>query len=684
MPILSTLSLRAKLAIAVAIPSLITVLMIGYGIAVKWNERAEMVRLGQFAPGVAKISDLVHEFQRERGASAVFLGSKGTQMRAELPQQRQRTNERRQAVTTFMSGLRAFVTDGDYKAAINAAEQAVAALDERRKLVDALAIPAAESNVYFTDAIARLLVVAIEIGKASTRSDLAARISAYVIFMQGKERAGQERATGAAGIAAGKFDLAGYARVLQLGAVQDAFFSMFMAAAVPADREAFRPMQSDKVFAKVIELRAIVTKGGMSGEMNGIDGKQWFDATTARIDMLKTVEDHIATNLIVFATAIQSEATFVLVMLCAAAALALALMAIAVIMVARDIADGIASIMGAMRKLIEGDLTTEIPSYSEKTEMGQMAEGLQVFKKTLVSKKAADETAASEVAGKLARAQKIDVVTREFEVMIGDMVATMSAAAAELESSAKSLSTDADSTLRMSESVAAASHEVSGNVQSVATATEEITASLNEIGRQVQESDRIAHQAVEQAKKTDANFADLSRAASRIGDVIKLITAIAEQTNLLALNATIEAARAGEAGRGFTVVASEVKALAAQTAKATDEIGAQIASMQTATETSVTTIRDIWKTINATSEIASSIAAAVDEQGVATREIAQNVQQVANLSTQVSADIGSVNHVASQTGHASSQVLVSAQGLSERSGRLKAEVDKFLAALRAA
>ncbi len=221
-------------------------------------------------------------------------------------------------------------------------------------------------------------------------------------------------------------------------------------------------------------------------------------------------------------------------------------------------------------------------------------------------------------------------------------------------------------------------------MQSVASATEEITSSVQEIGRQVQEASRISGEAVKQAQKTNSNIIELTNAASRIGDVVKLISAVAEQTNLLALNATIEAARAGDAGRGFAVVASEVKALAAQTSKATEEIRLQIAGIQSATEVSADTIKEIGSTINLISEISSTIASAVEEQNAATQEISRNIQYAAQRSNSLAGNINDVSRGAGETGSASSQVLSSAQSLSVESTRLKSEVDKFLEAMRAA
>jgi len=350
----------------------------------------------------------------------------------------------------------------------------------------------------------------------------------------------------------------------------------------------------------------------------------------------------------------------------------------------RDVSRGIDSIVQPMQKLGDGDLSANVPHQGERTEIGRMADTLQVFKDALIAKKAAEDAASAEAVVKLQRAQRVDDVTSKFEAMVGELVGSLSAASTELEASAGTLTSTADLTQKLSGEAASASQEVSSNVQSVSVACEEITSSVNEIGRQVHEATRVAKSAVAQAEKTDASIAELSTAAARIGDVVKLITAIAEQTNLLALNATIEAARAGEAGRGFAVVASEVKALAAQTAKATEEITTQIAGMQSATDASIVTIKEIGATINTISEISSTIAAAVEEQGAATQEIARNVQQAAQMSSQVANNATEVNRGAGETGAASSQVLSSAQSLSKESNRLKSEVDEFLNNVRAA
>ena len=266
--------------------------------------------------------------------------------------------------------------------------------------------------------------------------------------------------------------------------------------------------------------------------------------------------------------------------------------------VIRDVSRGIASIVQPMQALGEGDLSAQVPHRGEKTEMGAMADSLQVFKEALIAKKAADEAATRDAEAKIERGRRVDGITRDFESMIGEIVATVSTSSTQLEASAGTLTATAERSRELTTAVAAASEEASTNVQSVASATEEMSSSVNEISRQVQESARMATDAVDQARKTNDRVGELSKAAARIGDVVELINTIAGQTNLLALNATIEAARAGEAGRGFAVVASEVKALAEQTAKATGEIGQQITGIQAATQESVGAIREISGTLD--------------------------------------------------------------------------------------
>ncbi|MBX9648281.1 MAG: methyl-accepting chemotaxis protein [Xanthobacteraceae bacterium] len=340
----------------------------------------------------------------------------------------------------------------------------------------------------------------------------------------------------------------------------------------------------------------------------------------------------------------------------------------------------------ALGEMAGGKLDVVIPGAGRGDEIGDLAKTVVVIGEN-AEQKARDEAETKvkqdQIAAKQRKADMIKLAD-DFEGAVGEIVETVSSASTELEASAGTLTSTAERAQELTTMVAAASEEASTNVQSVASATEELSSSVNEISRQVQESARMASDAVGQARVTNDRVSELSKAASRIGDVVELINTIAGQTNLLALNATIEAARAGEAGRGFAVVASEVKALAEQTAKATGDISHQISGIQAATQDSVTAIKEISGTIEKLSEISSTIAAAVEEQGAATQEISRNVQQAAHGTQQVSANITDVQRGASETGSASTQVLAAAQSLSGDSNRLKLEVGKFLNSVRAA
>ena len=384
------------------------------------------------------------------------------------------------------------------------------------------------------------------------------------------------------------------------------------------------------------------------------------------------------------AGAARSTAMTLLALAAVAVVALLGVLAAVTVMLRRRMIVPLATLTDVVGDMAAGRHDVTIPSSDRADEIGAMAGSLQVFKEALIANKAADEAVAVEAAAKIERGQRVDTITRDFEVMIGEIVEIVSAASSELEASASTLTATAERSEQLTTTVAAASEQASTNVQSVASATEEMASSVNEISRQVQDSAQIATAAVAQAQKTNDRVGELAKAAARIGDVVELINTIAGQTNLLALNATIEAARAGEAGRGFAVVASEVKALAEQTAKATGEISQQISGIQAATQELVGAIKEIGNTIGRMSEIASTIAAAVEQQGAATQEISRSVQQAAQGTQQVSVNIADVQRGASETGSASSQVLTAAKSLSSESSRLKREVSKFLSSVRAA
>ncbi|QLH73597.1 methyl-accepting chemotaxis protein [Rhodopseudomonas palustris] len=360
--------------------------------------------------------------------------------------------------------------------------------------------------------------------------------------------------------------------------------------------------------------------------------------------------------------------------------------AVLAVLLGRGISRPMQSMCAAMRRLAGGDFNVVLPGLGRRDEIGEMAAAVEEFK-VQAARKAEQDAIAREreaEAGREARRAELIGFASEFESAVGAIVAHVSDAASQLESAASTLTRTAETTQALSGQVAGDSQQASSGMQAVASATEQLSASVGEIGRRVDQSSAIAEAAVEQAHETDDRIGKLTQAAQQIGEVMQLITTIAEQTNLLALNATIEAARAGEAGRGFAVVAAEVKSLATQTAKATDEISSQVAEMQEATRDSVTSIQRIGSTIAEISTISASIASAVTQQDSATREIASSVQGVAQGTQRVAGNIAEVNRGAAETGAASAQVLQSARSLSAESARLRTELDRFMANIRAA
>ncbi|UQR67622.1 methyl-accepting chemotaxis protein [Bradyrhizobium sp. C-145] len=356
------------------------------------------------------------------------------------------------------------------------------------------------------------------------------------------------------------------------------------------------------------------------------------------------------------------------------------------VVTSRSISTPIRALTGSMLELANGNFDVVLPGLGRRDEIGAIASAVERFKLKAAEKARAEAEAKADQDRMAAEQRKADMrkLADLFEAAAGEIVETLSSASTELEASAGSLTKTADSAQHQSSAAASASEQASASVQSVASATEEMAASVNEISRQVQESARIAGAAVRQAEGADERVHSLSQAASKIGTIIEIINAIAGQTNLLALNATIEAARAGEAGRGFAVVASEVKTLAEQTAKATKEISDQIVGIQSSTRESVASLNEVSGVIRRISEICATIAAAVEEQGAANHEITRNVQQAAIGVAEVASNIAEVNRGAGETGTASTQALAAAKLLSQDSSRLKLEVQKFLANVRAA
>ena len=363
----------------------------------------------------------------------------------------------------------------------------------------------------------------------------------------------------------------------------------------------------------------------------------------------------------------------------------IAMVAAAVFPISRNIASSLASLRDKMRKISDGELDVEITEADRRDEIGEMARTVQVFKEN--AQQMQHLQAEQEQLERKAEQDKRKALTEladGFEAKVRGIVDALSNAGTQMQGTARSMSDIADDARQQSGAVAAGAGQATTNVQTVASASEQLSSSIAEIGQRVVQASAVSKKAAEEGQRTNATVSGLSESAQKFGEVVAVINDIASQTNLLGLNATIEAARAGEAGKGFAVVASEVKSLANQTAKATDDIRAQVAAIQGETRSAVDAIQGISKTILEVNEISSSIAAAVEEQTAATQEITRNVREAAGGTQEVSRNISGVSAAVDKAGTAASQVLANANELAGQTQALRREVDHFVATVRAA
>ncbi|KQU35343.1 chemotaxis protein [Methylobacterium sp. Leaf94] len=469
----------------------------------------------------------------------------------------------------------------------------------------------------------------------------------------------------------------------QVGALSKSYERLISSDAERGHFQAFR--REVTTFFGVADRIVAAARTAPKGEAYALylsDGVEPRRRASTALEKLIEINDAGAAQAEAEGVALASQTTSIAL---AALGVAVVLAVLLATLIIRSVTRGIDSVVQPMTALTAGNLAVTVPHQGTGTEIGRIADAVQVFKESLIRMKALEADMASARAGAEAqRRRAMQEMADGFERAVGGIVDSVGRAAGELQATAQAMSGTASETAGRSLSVAAAAEEAASNVETVAAAAEELGSSVQEIGRQVQGSAELAGAAVREAGTTAALVQELSGATARIGDVVKLISDIAGQTNLLALNATIEAARAGEAGRGFAVVATEVKELAGQTARATDEISTQIARIQGATAESVHAIDAIRGRIDEISAVATTIAAAVEEQGAATQEIVRNVAQASTGTGEVTANIAGVAGAAEETGAAASQVLASASALARQSDHLGQEVGRFLAGVRAA
>jgi len=678
MNMIKNIKISTRLALALALPVIGFFTVAGITIHDRYTSYMQIGRLENLAVLAPTISALVHEMQKERGRSAVFIGSKGQKMANSLTTQRRATDAKHATLTRALQDFPRDVYGPVFDSKKRTVLDTLTKLGNVRGQVSALKVTTPQMAGYYTGTIAGLLNMVEVLSALSTDADITRAIAAYINFLQGKERAGIERAMGGNGFGSGRFAPPILQRFIGLIAQQEDLFRQFNIFATDSQRRFFRETLKGKAVDEVARMQTIAVASPQSGGLGGIDAGYWFATITSKINLMKTVEDRISGDLMALASDIKGATRQSLIRYSVVSVLLLLTSLTIVILAGRSITGPLRSITETMDQLAHGDRQAMIPGTGRRDEIGVLARAAEIFKNSLIKGDQLAEDQRRENQSTVDRAATIDTLANRFEASVRDTLTHVTEASGGIRHSVEGMAADAQQTMGQSVAVAAAAEQAAANVATVAAASEELAASISEISRQVSQSAEIADRAVNDARSTDEKIRSLAAAADKIGEVVNLITDIANQTNLLALNATIEAARAGESGKGFAVVASEVKNLANQTARATEEIGTQIQEIQTATGQSVEAIHGIGKTIGELNDIAAAIANAVQKQGAATAEIARNVDEVSIATREVTHNISSVSTAAEQTGGASSRLLVEADTLADMFDTLSTDVRTFL------
>jgi methyl-accepting chemotaxis protein len=663
------------------------------------NDMAQVKELGMLAPVV---SGLVHEMQIERGMSAAFIGSRGKNFSAELPRQKSATDNQQNVLNDALAGFDTSAFGKGLSDKINTATTALNGIGSVRSNVEGLGISVGEMAGYYTGTIGKLLSIVETMAVLSTDADVARNIVAYTNFLQGKERAGLERAMGANGFGKGEFAPEIYVKFVSLIGQQNILFGNFLQYGLPDQVAYYNSTMAGGIINEVDRLRKIAVDSKQTGNTGGIAGTTWFGAITKKIDLMKNVEDRISSDLLAQTSHIQAAATTTLTWLTGLIVGMVIVVSGLAYFIILGITGPIKNMTGAMAKLAESDMSVDIPGTERGDEIGSMATAVAVFKEHMIkaqeleeeqreARKLADEQERLAVEkeeedrreAEIEKKQMMEDLAQNFEDAVSSDLVQLGEVMAGLTKTATSLTTRSQGSGNRSIDVAAAAGRASEKVQIVAAAGTEMSSSVNEIASQVGQTDSTVLEAVDLVTEATSQINKLAEASEQIGDVVQLISDIAEQTNLLALNATIEAARAGDAGKGFAVVASEVKNLSSQTTQATEQISGRVQDIQGRTGHAVTAIERIKSSMDNISDVITQIAAATEEQTAAAAEIAANIEGTASDTAQVSDSISGISRNSASSCGAAIKVTWAASDMEHLQQKLNDNVDKFLERVRA-